>query len=234
MEQPPEQLVGRDGRIDQLVLANGLEQGLSAGPHLFGVAAGVLVAGDVLDQQAAGAPDESVVRAELAHSQADAGRGLFRLGEVGLGAKGQGFALDGRDALVAIHLRALVDGHGEDALAQQAARAGPQESLRRLSHLVRIVPAIAAQGPRGVVVGHRQRDRPIALGLDDQPAVELEAGADQGGQGAGFAQQIGHGLGIGVAGEHLVDHPAQPRDAATYGRLLDLERSDNVFGGGVV
>lgn len=76
-----------------------------------------LVARDDLDQDAAGAPLRPLARVDLADGQADAGRGLLRLGEVLLGAEGQGLALDRRHALVAVHVGPLVQGHDEDAAA---------------------------------------------------------------------------------------------------------------------
>ncbi len=70
------------------------------------------------------------------------------------------------------------------------------------------------------------------MGLDDQPTLELQAGADQGGQGASLAQQVGHGLGIGVTSEDFVDHRPQPDHAAAGGLVLDLEGGDEVVGVG--
>jgi hypothetical protein len=107
------------------------------------------------------------------------------------------------------------------------------EALRDLGHLVGIEPAIAAQAAGGVVVDHDIAHRAVALGLDDQPALELQAGADQGGQGAGLAQQVGDRLGIVVTGQHLVDRRAQAHGPAAHGQALDLEGGNEVVGSGV-
>jgi hypothetical protein len=53
----------------------------------------------------------------------------------------------------------------------------------------------------------------------------------QGGQGAGFAQQVGHRLGIVVPGQDVVHHRAQPRNAAAHGPVFDLEGGDDVVRG---
>jgi hypothetical protein len=105
---------------------------------------------------------------------------------------------------------------------------GPRETLRGLGDLVRIEAAIAAQAAAGVVIDHDVAHRPVTLGLDDQAAVELQAGADQGGQGAGLAQQVGHGIGIGVPRQHLVDGRAEADDATTHGQAFDLKRGNDV------
>ena len=96
---------------------------------------------------------------------------------------------------------------------------------------VGVVAAVAAQRALGVVVGDDVGHRPVALRLHDQPAVELQAGADQGGQRAGLAQQVGDGVGIVVAGQDLVDDRSQPREAAAHGLVFDLERRDQVVEG---
>ncbi len=144
----------------------------------------------------------------MADGQAHPRGRLFRLGEVGFRAQGEGLALDRGDALVAFHVGALVDRHQEQALAEQGLGAGTREAAASPRHPILIVPAIAAQGPGGVVVGHYIGHRPVALGLDDQAAFELQARAHQRRQRAGLAQQIGHGFGIVMAGQDLVDRRA--------------------------
>jgi hypothetical protein len=104
-------------------------------------------------------------------------------------------------------------------------RAKPSESL---GDLVGVEPAIAAQAAAGVVVDHDIAHRAIALGLDDQPAFELQAGADHGRQGAGLAQQVGDRFGIVVARQHLVDGGAEADDPAAHGQAFDLECGDDV------
>ena len=117
-------------------------------------------------------------------------------------------------------------------LSQQRLGAGARETGRDLRHAVGVVAAIAAQAAVAVVVGDDIGDRPIALGLHDQPALELQVGADQGGQGAGFAEQIGDRVRVIVAGQDLVDGAAQARQAAAHGRTLYREGGDGVVGQG--
>ena len=102
-------------------------------------------------------------------------------------------------------------------LAQQGARARPYEPRRGFSHALGVEPAIAAQGAAGVVVGHDVGHGAVALRLDDQPALELQARADQRREGAGLAQQVGHGFRIVVPGEHLVDGGTQADDPPAHG-----------------
>ena len=56
--------------------------------------------------------------------QPQAGRDLLGLGEVGLRRRGQVAAIERHDALVALHVGALVHGHGEIALAEQVGLPG--------------------------------------------------------------------------------------------------------------
>ncbi len=155
---------------------------------------------------------------------------MFGLGEIVLGGQGQGLALNGGDALIALHVLALVDGHDEHALAQQQARARTDEAAVQGGDFLFVIAAIAAQQALGVVVGHHIGHGAVALGLDDQATFEFEAGAHQGGQDAGFAQQIGYWLGIGVALENLIDDFGQARDAPAHRPVLDLEGGGHVVG----
>lgn len=148
------------------------------------------------------------------------------------GRQRQALALDGCDALGALEVGAAIQGHDEDALAQQRPGAGTGEPVRRLGDFGRVIPAIAAQRPAGAIVGDDIAHRPVALGLDQQTTLELQAGADQGGQGAGLAQQGGDRLGIGVGGQDLVDGGAQANQATAHGPALDLEGGGQVVGNG--
>ncbi len=141
----------------------------------------------------------------------------------------QGFALDGRNALIAFGVRALINGHDEQAFAQQGAGPGARKAARHGRHAFGVEPAVSAQQPFGVVVGHHIGHGPVALGLDDQASFEFQAGAHQGGQHAGLAQQIRYRLGVIVAAQDVVDHSGQPRDAAAHGPAFDLEDRDQVF-----
>ncbi|MNE16657.1 hypothetical protein D3C80_1096100 [compost metagenome] len=231
MEQAIEQGLGADGRVDQFVVAQGGEQGAGALPHLFGRAAR-LVAGDDLDHGPARAPGPALIRLDLADGQAHLGRHLLGLGEVVLGAQRQALALDGGDALGALEVGAAIHRHDEDPLAQQRLGAGAGEAFGDGGHLVRVEAAEAAQMARRVVVGDDVAHRPVALGLDDQTALELERRADDGGQDAGFAQQGGDRLGIGVGRQDGVHRLAQSHQAAAHRPAFDLEGGGEVVRGG--
>ena len=231
MKQAEQQGLRRDGRVDQLVVAQSAEQGAGAVPDLFG-GASRLVAGDDLDHRPAGAPLRARLGQDLADGQAHLGRNLFGLLEIVFGAQRQAFALYGRDPLGAFEIGAAIQGHDEDPLAQKRLGAGTSEALGRLGHLGLVIAAVAAQRAVGAIVGDDIAHRAVALGLDHQPALELQAGADQGGKRAGLAQQGGDWLGIGVGGQDLVDGRAQPDQTAAHRPALDLEGGGQIVGNG--
>ena len=163
----------------------------------------------------------------LTDRQAHAGRRLFALREIGLGAQREGLALDGGDPLVARRVGPLVQGHDEGARAEQGPGAGARETVRDLGDAVGVVAAIAAQAAIAVVVGDHIGHRTVALSLDDQTPLELQVGADQRRQSAGLAEQIGDGLGIVVAREDFIDRAAQAGQPTAHGRAFEGD------GGGV-
>ena len=127
-----------------------------------------------------------------------------------------------------LEVRAAIQGHDEDPLSQKRSRTRPHEALGRRRDLVGVEPAVAAHLSVGVVVGHDIANRPVALGLYDQTTLELQAGPDQGGQGAGLAQQGRDRLGVVMRGQDGVDGLAQTNQAATHGPAFDLEGGGQV------
>ena len=148
-----------------------------------------------------------------------------------LGAQRQALALDGRDPLRPLEIGASVQRHDEHALAQQGLGAGSGEPFRRRRHLGRIEAAEAAQGARGVIVGHHIAHRPVTLGLDDQPTLELQARPHQRRQRTGLAQQSRDRFRIVVGTQDFVDGGAEAHQPPTHGPALDLEGGGEVVGG---
>ena len=148
-----------------------------------------------------------------------------------LSTEGQGLAFDGGHALIALHIRALIDGHDEQTIAQEALGPRTHKAGADLGHAISVITAVAAQAPDRVIVGHHIAHRTIALSLHDQPSIKLQARADQSRKGAGLAQQIGHRFGIVMAGQDVVDHLAHAGNTAAHGLTLDLEGGDKIVGG---
>ena len=140
----------------------------------------------------------------------------------------EALALERDDALVALHMRALVDGHAHVALAQQvgnAALAGPDGGLDGLG----VELGAGAQPVRGVEIDDDHRHRTVGLGLEDEPALEFQRGPDQRRQHHGLAQEARHRLWIVVTPEDRVDGRAKPHHASTAIERLEREGHDNVI-----
>ena len=140
-------------------------------------------------------------------------------------------AVERHQALVAAHVRPLVDGHGEMALAEQRAGVGLGRSDRRGDAVLVETGAGADLVGRGEI-DDQHAHRAVALGLQDEAAVDLERRAEHHREHHRLAQQLGHRLGVGVAFENLVDERPQPHHAAAQVERGDLERHDGVVGGG--
>ena len=163
------------------------------------------------------------------HGQANEGRQLLGLAEIGVRGVHQGLAIERDDALVAVLVGAAVDGHGDVALAQQrtlvAAALGFGEAGVGLVEV-----GIAAQLARRHEVGDQEIERAVGLGLQDElgPGLGLERGAQHGGQRQRLAQRMTDGLRVGMPRQHGVDHRAQPDDAADHVRPHRAERQHQI------
>ena len=82
-------------------------------------------------------------------------------------------AFERDQALIAAHVRALVDGHGEMAVAEQ--RAGILAVLQPR----RVEPRIGAQPVRRLEIDDQERHRTVGLRLQDEAAVEFQRRAEQ-------------------------------------------------------
>ncbi len=127
-----------------------------------------------------------------------------------------------------------IERHDEGARAQQrlcpqhleTAGIGVDEGLQ----FFLIVAAEATQPALGVVVGDDVADGARALGLEDQPALELQRGADDDRQHAGFAQEGGDDVGIVVGVQDVVERLAQPHQTPMHRMGFNDETRRIVFG----
>ena len=131
------------------------------------------------------------------------------------------------DALVALHVLALVDGEREHAAAEQLLRTVVAGS-DRLGQPLAVEAGIGAQRVRRREVGDQHVDRPVGAGLQDELAAELQRRAEQHGEHADLGEQAGHRLGIVVARQDLVEHRPELDGAAAHVERPDLERHDMV------
>ena len=141
-------------------------------------------------------------------------------------------AFERHQALIAAHLRALVDGHGEMAVAEQLALARGAVGDR----LVDARGIEAGAGPhlagRGEI-HHQHAHRSVALGLQDEAAVDLERRAEHDREHDRLAEQLRHRRRIVVAPQDGVDRRPEPHDAAAQIERLDRERQDGVVEAGL-
>ena len=168
--------------------------------------------------------------AELGDRQTDECRHLLGLLEVGMGDILEGTALERHDALIAIHVDALVDGHRQMPLAEQLAGLGFAQ-LDRLLHRIGIEAGIAAEAVRRVEVDDDQVHGTVGLRLQDEAALELQRRADQGRQHDCLTEQAGHRRRVVVARQDGIERIRQPDDAAPAVELFESERNDHVVAG---
>ena len=247
MIEPEQQALGRQIGIGQFVIADGRKVRLGLGPLVgfleiriggggiveIAVARQVrhhrlAVRRQMLHQHATGAPMRfAALPGVLGHGETHQRRDLFGLLEIGVRDVLERTALERHDALVAVHVGALVDGHGEVALAEQLARLG-LAALGGLDQRVMVEAGIAAKAIGGVEIDHQQVHRPVRLRLQDELAFELQRRADQRGERDGFAQQPGDRRGVVVAVEDGVDGLAQPDHAAAAVEVVQGKGQDDV------
>eukprot|EP01037_Dinobryon_pediforme_P009216 gene9216-9297_t len=224
VKEPEQQAVGRQPRIDQFVFSEGAEQRVCSAPGFFCRATGV-VRGDVLDHDAPGPPDLPFGGLGGLAGEPDPGRGLFGLGEIALGAKGECFTFDRNDALIPVLQVQGVDRHDEQPLPEKSLSSWPGEPCRRLGHLEFVELAVASERAVCVVVAHDIAHRTVALGLNDEAALKLQTRPHEGGQRAGLGKQIGDRFGVFVSRQDIVDHRPQADQPAS--NLLTVQLEDN-------
>ncbi len=252
VEQPQQQLVGRDMRADQLFWLGGVQVQVHPAPVLGVIAVQEILGRQqpalaraaalrmrarlwhVLDHHPARAPQRPVLagRKALAHRQREARRQLFGLREIGLGAGRERAARERRDALVGRGARPLVDQQREHALAQ------PLEGrpvMQRQPLFVEAGPgadaAGLALGGRSIIVGGDDAHRPVAADLQRQLPAQLDGLADQRGQQRRLGHQRRDRRRIGVLGQDFLERPVQPRDPAANVGMVQLEGQDCIVPG---
>ena len=125
-------------------------------------------------------------------------------------------AVERHQSLVAAHVRALVDGHGEVATAEQVG--GREPGLQPACVEARIGAQRIGRGE----IDDDHRHRAVGLGLQDEAAVEFQRGAEQRCQHDGLAEQLADGRGIIVLGQDLVERRAKPHQATAHVERIDL------------
>ena len=134
----------------------------------------------------------------LGHRQPHPRRDLLGAMEIFVRGVFQRAAFERDQALVAVHVGALVDGHGEMAVAEQRAGIGLAGGDRRGDAILVEARAGAHLAGRGEI-HHQHAHRPVGLGLQDEAAVDLQGRAEHDGEHHRLAQQLGDRLRIGVA-----------------------------------
>ena len=231
MEQAVQQAVGRQRIVQHLRGRQRRRQGERGAPGfllrlLVEATVDATRARDLLQDQRRGAPATLGLRASQHHMA----RHLFRIPKILAGHGGERGALDRDDALVAVHVRALVAGEGQVALTQQRGRVRRRISFQQRLQPLGIRARIAAQRAGIGAVGQQHGDRALPLRLQAEGAAEFQRGgqprcqrqrlAHQGGDDRVVAvpcqQRIGeraeaheppaHGLGLEVEGQHAARH----------------------------
>ena len=97
----------------------------------------------------------------------------------------------------AVHVRALVDGHGEMPLAEQ--RAATCLACRDCrGHTVLVEAGTGAHFVGGDEINYQHAHRTVALRLQNKPAIDLQRRAQHHREHQRFAQELGDRLRIGV------------------------------------
>ena len=131
-------------------------------------------------------------------------------------------AFERHQPLIAAHVRALIDGHGEMAFAEQ--RAGILAILQPLG----VEARIGAQAVRRLEIHDQKRHRTVGLGLQDEAAVEFQRRAEQRRQHDGFAEQLADRRRVIVLGQDVVERGAEPGQPAAQIERIDLERQHRI------
>ena len=131
-------------------------------------------------------------------------------------------AFERHQPLIAAHVRPLIDGHRQMALAEQ--RAGILAVLEPLG----IEARIGAQAIRRLEVDDQERHRAVGLGLQNEAAVEFQRRAEQRRQHDRLAEQLADRRRIIVLGQDIVERGAEPGQPAAQIERGDLERQHRI------
>ena len=135
-------------------------------------------------------------------------------------------------ALVAAHVRSLVDGHRQMTVAEKLAGRSRLRGYgcgNALGVEPRAGPHLAGRDE----VHDQHAHRPVALRLQNEAAVEFERGAEHDGEHDRLAEQLGDRQRVVVAGQDGVDRGPEPHDAPAQIERVDFERQDRVVAAGL-
>ena len=191
--------------------------------------------GQELQKDAAGAPamiGAALARAQfLGHRQPHPRRDLLGAVKIFMRRVFQRPALERDQALITAHVRALIDGHGEMAFAEQRAGVGLAVANRRGNaifvearagaHLAGAVKSTTSMRTGPSVCVCRMK-RPSIFKAEPSMTVSTTASP----------KQLGHRLRIGMSVENPVDHRPEPHHAAAQVERGHFERHDGVVGRG--
>lgn len=133
--------------------------------------------------------------------------------------------------LIAAHVGALIDGHGEMATAKQLSGRGFIRSDGRGDTLGIKACAGSYFAGRGEI-DHQHAHRAVALRLQNKPALEFEGRTQHDGQYGRFAEELGNRQRIVVAAKDGVDCRSEPHNAAAQIKRSYLERQDCIIEAG--
>ena len=137
----------------------------------------------------------------------------------------QAAAFQRHQTLIAAHVRALIDGHGEMAVAEQ------RTGIRRIAEPRLVETGIGSEPVRRLKVDNQERHRSVGLGLKDEAAVELERRAEQRRQHDRLAEQLADRGGIVVTDQQLVEGRTEPGQPSAQIERAHLERNHGVIDG---
>ncbi len=170
MKQAEQEAICGQVKIGQFLFAERLEQRVDVLEGLFGFAArGVTRNG--LDHGTRRPPMWTIDIHDFADSELNLGRHLFRLGKIVLSTKGQAFAFDRSNTLIAFGVILRIEGHDEGPLAEQGQ--GPQAletagiGFFQCGQLFFVEPAETAKSPTCVIIGHNIAHSSRALRLQN-------------------------------------------------------------------
>jgi hypothetical protein len=163
------------------------------------------------------------------HRQPDEGQQLLGLAEIGVRGIDERLALQGHDALVAIHVAARIDGHRDMPAAEQRTLVPTSFGIGQC-RVCLVEAGVAAHLAGRLVVRDEKIQCAVGFGLQDELAVHLERRTEHGGQRQGFAQRVTDRLRVGMPRQDGIDHRAQPDDTAPDARAYRLEGQQQVVG----
>ena len=227
VEEAVEQAFGGELVVEQFLVGHGAGQSEGGAPAFFlggvvefGVHAAL--AGHFLQDESAGAPACVGVCA----GEADGAAELFAGFEIVHRHVGEGGAFDRHDALVAIHVGALVDGEGEIAGAEQGGGGGVLVGGQELGELVGFGAGIAAERAGFGAIGEQHGHRAVPFRLEGKGAAELERAGEAGREGERLARERGDARVVVMAREQRVGERAEADQAAADGAAGQEEGRD--------